>query len=240
MLTVREFSTAADRHWRRCVWVLRVLFAPLVVLLLVSHFWFPQLGSSWLDVLGLFALPLGLLLLAAAPLNMAARRDPRLVCPHCGKGLFRSRFRVFATRKCPRCDRELLDEADPPEPPGMTQEVERLAVRHRQLHRAFFLLLGFMFLVATPVGLGCDALVAAGWMSHFVAECIAVVMIVSMFALMIWGAAGVVRCRYAFIECRQCRWVHTPGRLLKTGCCANCNRPMVALPGGVAAETPAG
>src|SRR5207244_3791252 len=99
----------------------------------------------------------------------------------CDRGLFRSRFRAVATRECPRCRREILADPAPPEPPILTREdYERLAVRYRQPVRAFFLLFGLMFLVAAPVALGCEALVAAGWMSHYVSERIAVVMTVAM------------------------------------------------------------
>lgn len=229
MLTIQEFATAADRHWRRC---LRVLFALSVVLLAVA-FWLSQLGSSWLVVVGLMAVPVVLMLLAAVPLNMAAHRDPRLVCPHCEKGLFRSRFRVFAIRACPRCRRELFDDSDPPEPPSLTRdELEDLAARYRRFLRAGFLWLPLTLLITAAIGLGSEALVDAGWMRKPVSEGIAVVLLVVLFAVAIRGAIFSLRSWSTLVACRRCGWIHSPRRLMKTGQCDKCHRTMVVVPSG--------
>ena len=249
MLSVSEFNAAAERHLRRVMRVLLLLIG-LPLGLAITFMWFVDPRAhihpkcpAWLVPCGLIGVCIVILLVAAWPLNRWARRDSRLVCPHCGRGLFRARCRVAGTRRCPRCAWDILIDPEDPRPAPLNREkAEALAARFRCALRTIILFFVGVVLILVTVGIGCDALVATGWMNHDVSEGIAVVMTVLLGSGWGWCGIQVFRLPSTFVHCPRCRYDHLPGQALQLGCCRACGQSLIAGPStvGVAEESPRG
>jgi hypothetical protein len=122
VLSIPDFNTAMSGYNRR---MLVVIAATVIALLAclgaaalfrddLRAFYLQRLGETACDVLlGLSALPALLVLFVGLWMHeRRTRRDPRLVCPHCGKLLVSWHALVVATRNCARCGRRVLAEPE--------------------------------------------------------------------------------------------------------------------------------
>lgn len=240
MLPVHEFYEAYDRYYRRARWV----FHPL---LLVAMLWPPLILNNlfrnpdgWLPALLRPHLPSSLISLAgiavwvvlAAPavafvfwlFARLARRDSRLVCPHCERGLARAFPRVVATRACPGCEREILVDPFPAEPvPLSRQEAETRANRWQRARRWGTCELGvFMFAIGGFMALTDEGVIPEG-------DVAATTLIGGSLAWVVWWIVrGERRRRSQQIPCPRCGASQEPTFVAKFGRCSWCSQPLVA------------
>jgi hypothetical protein len=235
MLTVGEFNAAADRHHRRLGRVLILIVSFFLGVVLTFTFLIdltvllPVHVQPWHALLGLWVACIAGIFAAVWAIDRSARRDPRLVCPHCDRGLFRARCRVAGTRKCPRCAQEILiDPDDPRSAPLTPEEAETRAVRFRWI---LFRFVPLMFVVSVvlyfPVATWLDALVEGGWISPTASESIFNGIRLS---LVLWAVIQLYRLSCTLISCPRCRYVDTPRVAVKHGRCQACGQTLVAVP----------
>jgi ribosomal protein S27AE len=110
-----EFRDAAQHHieWsRKVVWSVFVsglagFPAALSIVLIPVRLLDRGHVTEIIAFVGLLTGTIGLVVLvvsvAAWCHEYRSKRDPRLVCPHCGGGLFTHHIWVIATKNCPRC-----------------------------------------------------------------------------------------------------------------------------------------
>jgi hypothetical protein len=255
MLTVAEFNAAADRHlWR----VMRWFGLPLFVLMLgigVTIHWVvdpvpwlrahvhPGFPAALVDPLAVIAVIFPFCLVAVWPIHALAWRDRRLVCPHCRRGLYRSYRRVIATRKCPRCSREILTDPDRRRRPKLTrEEVDAGAARCRRIGYGFFLGLLLAFPIAIGLIAGANYLMKSALISKTLANCALVAGLLVFVAGMVWACIQGFRLLETFIWCPRCGERNEFGAVKKFGGCCHCSQPLIrsqravgaagGLPGG--------
>jgi hypothetical protein len=258
VLPVHEFCEAYDRYYHRTRWVffpLSIVAAVWPVFVLGEMLWS---RDGWLhttlrplpDYLILFvALAVTTVLLVPSTLlvlwlfGRLTRRDPRLVCPHCNRGLARSFNRVVATRSCPGCTREILIDVYPVEPaPLSRQEAETQANRWQRTRRW-----GTCELAMIMFALWCVlAFKDEGAIPDSpVGEVVGMTLVVGASAWMVWWIVrGHRRWRAQQIPCPRCGDSQEPSFVVKYGCCGCCSQPLVAdapaEPVGVAERPPTG
>jgi Zn-finger nucleic acid-binding protein len=245
MLTVREFSTAANRPRRWLVWFLRGYSVLLLFLVLNTVlFGLDRDEATWRAMSwGLIGVSFSVIVVVGIAVNLLARRDPRLLCPHCKRGLFRLQFRVVATRACPRCQRVILTDPEPQKPVPLTraQADENRAKFWRENRRS---LIGFPTIWLSVIGLifGSMWLKDAGWIGESVAICVACSAAAFMLGWLVWSAIRSMRSLSQMIRCPRCGAKQDPIGLAKFGHCTRCSQPLVAEPeiAGVVAESAAG
>lgn len=176
-----------------------------------------------------------------------ARRDSRLVCPHCrwcpGQG--GAWCEAVATRRCPGCGREFLADVAQPAPaapPVVRAELgESVRVRSRVRRRTlrwrwgiFLVALGVVagFALRADSGRASDPLAVGGIMTALVACAIASA----------WLDAPRRKPDRVGIACPRCGGRWAPEWALKYGGCGFCGQPLVAdpEPAGVAVGSPVG
>jgi hypothetical protein len=164
-----------------------------------------------------------------------ARRDVRLVCPHCARTLAFSYRRVVATRACPRCAREVLFDTYPTDPVPLSRaNADALGLSQRRLLREMVLATALMLL-------GCGGVAALTDDYRFGLPGYAVVSLIG--TLWLRGRAWHHRWREAKkpVYCPRCMQPNEPVFVARFGGCGCCGQPLVAedaAPDGVADRTP--
>jgi hypothetical protein len=250
VLTVAEFNVATNRHLRRVLWVFRAICVLIIAVLIIFRYFldpdewfeanihpdFPSWLVKWPGMVVLCAL----LLVIAWSLNRIARCDPRLVCPHCHRGLFRARLRVVATCKCPRCGCEMLTDPEPSRAATLARtDVEELRAKYRSEIRriSFGCLIAYLFLLVTAGG--CVFLSCSESIPEEIIACIAEVAMVAWFARMGWLLICVFRLMRMGVHCARCRFLNEPNHATQFGRCGSCSQPLIAEPTiGVATPGP--
>ena len=196
------------------------------------HSGFP---AALVDPLAVIAVVYPILLLAVWPIHRLARRDRRLVCPHCRRGLYRSRLRVTATRQCPCCYREILTDPDPQQPVVLPRaEAEALAAKCRWDMLKFCLGFPIVPLGTVGIGFGAEHLKDTGVVPEILAICVTFAGVLGMIAWVIWSLFQTGRILRDLVRCPRCELRQTPGSAVKFGRCLRCSQQLVA---GLASPT---
>jgi hypothetical protein len=237
VLTISEFNAAAERHDRRVKWVQGVYPVVCVCGLLVA-FGGPvaRLFPPWINTPNLIVALVLVGLVTALPLRAWARRDSRLVCPHCSKGLFGSRIRVVATRKCPRCDRVVVVDPEPSLTPSLKREEveEKVATQRKKMWRVMrglFLWTPAALALLTGIGFGTEALENAGVISKPVSKCVMILLMIGLIALLgwlLWLAITIFPRKSNLIKCPRCDDHQHPDFVQQFGRCSQCSQQLVA------------
>jgi hypothetical protein len=245
VLTVAEFNAAVNRHYRRVILLLRILFLVLVAIWITFRYFLdpdewlsvhihPEFPTWLVDLWGLFAVAFVVFLLAAWPLNRLARRDQRLTCPHCDRCLLRSYWRFVATGNCLYCQREILTAPLPEKVPPLTRaQAKALAARKWRVIGIPIFEFALIAFICSCVESVCFALVEEGWVRDVVFECLTVVASISM---LVWVMRGKNRW---FVNCPRCGNPDVPSSVVQVERCRACGQPLIAeLTVGVAPVPP--
>jgi hypothetical protein len=249
VLTIREFNVACARQVRRGWWT----FAPLagcVAVALLLHLLLIESCYGWFKAhihpqTPRFAVMIGLITALATLLTFVGmrvsgrlyewigRRDPQLVCPHCGDCLALVGSWVIATRTCRACNGRVLAEprrrpAEHPLPPRSEMETLRVLFKWR------------MWRIALVVVIWC-ACGGLGWCvlgdsTEPIWVVIGIVWMISGMCLAGWMFARALGMEQ-HLRCPRCERPYGAGWAVVTGHCGRCGQQLVADPptGGVAA-----
>ncbi len=239
MLPVHEFCEASGRCYRRARWALYPL---LIVATTVPVFLLfpliskrlnadlrPHVRESVFSVVLILSALLCLLpsappaLLVAWLFGRQARRNPRLVCPHCDLALAHYSSRVVATRSCPQCDQVILIDPFPAEPVPLTPAaaVEQ-AARWRRFRRRGLRVIALMALVPLPL------LVLDGEGVLPNSNAVAAVLASGVVIWTVWmGVRNSRQRRALMLTCPRCGELQEPDFVARFGHCGACSQPLI-------------
>jgi hypothetical protein len=246
VLTIPEFREAVDRYMRqqrRAMWAI----LPLGCVPFFAFFWREPLADwfrthfhpatpTWV----VWAVPYASILALAFLLDwwgrVVARRDPRLICPHCDRRLFRAYYkslpRVVATRKCDRCKCEVLTDPEPqlPVPPELTRSALEAWVAHRRRVRRWILASALLLFPLVACGLTAGVTTLVIWIDASLAfwGLLGTMLVICVFE--VWAGYRLRKWRRKGVNCSRCHHAQPPDWTLEFEHCGRCGQRLVVPP----------